>query len=264
METASGTFVMFVDFHTHLHMYAAGPCRDEALRSIICNTIFTVAASVDVPSWNDSLASAGLVNVSGKKLIVPTFGIHPSYCVGLPDNEAELTSYLEPFLAASPLIGEIGLDFWWEKKIPHYVQERVFRCILDHCNRTGKYCVIHTKGAEQRVADILSDFPCAKPVIHWYDGPPDVYRTFISRGYMQTFGCEVRYSGHVRRLLAMTPPELLLSETDNPTGEQWLGGTESSPALIKRVVCDMADVKQVSCTEMETIIMHNAGRTGIF
>jgi len=254
---------MFVDFHTHLHMYTEGTCLNDALHSIICNTIFTVAASVDILSWKKSLAAAGLVNVSGKKLIVPTFGIHPSYCAGLPDNEAGLTSYLEPFLAASPLIGEIGLDFWWEKKIPHHVQERVFRCILDHCSRTGKYCVIHTKGAEQRVADILADFPGAKPVIHWYDGPINVYKIFLSRGYMQTFGCEVRYSGHVRRLLAMTPPELLLSETDNPAGEPWLGGTDSSPELIKRVVGDMAGVKRISCTEMETIILQNAGRTGI-
>jgi TatD DNase family protein len=254
---------MLIDFHTHLHMYKKGPLRNDALRCITDNTIFTIAASVDVPSWKDSLAAAECVNVNGKKLIFPTFGVHPSYCEGLPHNAADLASYLEPFLSESSVIGETGLDFYWEKKIPHAVQELVFQCILDHCSRTGKYCVIHTKGAEKRVAEILLDFPGIKPVIHWYDGPGDVYKQFLGRGYMQTFGCGIKYSAYIRRLLAITPPELLLSETDNPTGEPWLGGTDFSPALIKRIVHDMAEVKKMSCADMELVIQRNVERMTI-
>jgi TatD DNase family protein len=251
---------MFCDFHTHLHMYAPGAGRDEALRLIAENGIFTVAASVDIPSWKDTLEIAGRVNACGKHLVLPTFGIHPSYCAGLPEHEHDLASLLEPYMDASPVIGEIGLDFFWEKTVPHETQERVFRCMLDHCARKNKYCVIHTKGAEQRVADMLRDFPGAHPVIHWYDGPEDVYRRFLDMGCMQTFGCEVYYSEHIRRLLAETPPELLLSETDNPTGEPWLGGTDSSPLLVRRVVRDMAAVKKTGAEEMECIVQRNTGR----
>ena len=98
----------------------------------------------------------------------------------------------------------------------------MFHCMLDHCERTGKYCVVHTKGAESRIADILADFPHAKPVIHWYDGPDSPYDVFLSRGYMQTFDYEVRYSDHIKALLARMPLEFLLFETDNPTREVFL------------------------------------------
>ena len=249
---------MLVDFHTHLHAYRRGDERDAALECIRQNAILTVASSVDRATWNETISLASLGFHAGKKLIIPTFGIHPSYCAGLPESEGELAALLEPYLDASPIIGEIGLDFYWEKKAPHETQERVFRCILDHCERTEKYCVVHTKGAESRIADILADFPHAKPVIHWYDGADLPYDVFLSRGYMQTFGCEVRYSDHIKALLARTPLEFLLSETDNPTGEVWLGGEDSSPLLIKRVVHDIAEAKGIEDTEAESILQKNA------
>jgi len=251
---------MLVDFHTHVHAYRSGDERDAALECIRENAIITVAASVDTATWNETLSLARSSALRGKKLIIPTFGIHPSYCAGLPENEGELAALLEPYLCASPVVGEIGLDFYWEKKTPHETQERVFRCILDHCERTKKYCVVHTKGAESHIAKILSDFPHAKPVIHWYDGPDSAYDVFLSRGYMQTFGCEVRCSDRIKALLARTPLELLLSETDNPESEVWLGGEDSSPLLIKRVVRDIADVKRIGYAEAESILQKNAER----
>ena len=251
---------MLVDFHTHLHAYRRGDERDAALKCIWQNAILTVASSVDRKTWNETLSLASLVFPDGENLIIPTFGIHPSCCAGLPESEGELAALLEPYLGASPIIGEIGLDFYWEKKTPHKTQERVFRCMLDHCERTKKYCVVHTKGAESRIADILADFPHAKPVIHWYDGPDSPYDVFLSRGYMQTFGCEVRYSDRIKALLARTPLEFLLSETDNPTGEVWLGGEDSSPLLIKRVVQDIAKVKRIGYAEAESILQKNAER----
>ncbi|MGI5097728.1 TatD family hydrolase [Treponema socranskii] len=249
---------MLVDFHTHLHAYRRGDERDAALECIRENAILTVASSVDRATWDETLSEARSFALHGENLIIPTFGIHPSYCAGLPESEGELAALLEPYLCASPVVGEIGLDFYWEKKIPHETQERVFRCILDHCERTEKYCVVHTKGAESRIADILADFPHVKPVIHWYDGPDSPYDVFLSRGYMQTFGCEVRYSDRIKALLDRTPLEFLLSETDNPTGEVWLGGEDSSPLLIKRVVHDIAKVKGIEDAEAESILQKNA------
>ena len=59
-------------------------------------------------------------------------------------------------------------------------------------------------------------------------------------------------------LLARTPLEFLLSEMDNPTGELWLGGEDSSPLLIKRVVHDIAEAKGIEDTEAESILQKNA------
>ena len=123
---------------------------------------------------------------------------------------------------------------------------QVFEYILDHCHRNRKYCVIHTKDAEARVLEMLKSFPDAKPIIHWYDGPVDIFKKMLEKGYYTTFGCQVLYSDHIKELLKMTPMEQVLSETDNPDSEKWLGGTDDTPLLIQRVVRDIASVKGIS------------------
>ncbi|MBQ4377701.1 MAG: TatD family hydrolase [Treponema sp.] len=251
---------MLVDFHTHIDQYSESELV-RAIDIIAGHRILTVAASCDFDSFEKNIEIARKPEV--RNLIIPAFGVHPSYCDFLPDSEGEIASVLEPYLQKSDIIAEIGLDFFWEKKIPHKKQEKIFLSCLDHANRYKKVAVIHTKGAEKQIADILKEFPDVKPVIHWYDGSEEIFKTYLDRGYYETFGCEVRYSSHIQKLLSITPDELLLSETDNPTGEPWLCGmhkipqTDNSPLLIKRVICDIAEVKKISHEECEKLIETN-------
>ena len=131
---------------------------------------------------------------------------------------------------------------------------------MEYCNRTGKACVIHTKDAEQEICDILTDYPHACPIIHWYDGPENIFREFIRRGYPQTFGVETNLSPHLQSLLRLTPPELLLAETDNPDSEPWLGGTRSDVALIERVYDEIAGLIKLPRPQLEKIIEENFKR----
>jgi TatD DNase family protein len=261
---------MYIDFHTHLYAYADTEKLEKTLSQQ--NDLISVSAAVDEPSFfktkqiADSIAKCtgraytGPAAVPaagcGVPRIIPTFGIHPAEAA----RYAGRLSTIEPLLAESPLIGEIGLDFFWVQDVPAHIQERVFLYQLDHCEKTGKYCVIHTKSAERRIAAILKDFPHCKPVIHWYDGDESVFRDYLSRGWPVTFGCETRYSPHIRQLLGLVPEPLLLAETDNPTGEPWLGGTDSSPALIRRVYSDIASGLGRSVEAVTEIINANSLR----
>lgn len=236
---------MLIDFHTHLHSYSN---LDETLQQIIENQILSVGCAVDSESYAITRQMAAKT-----EWVLPTFGIHPmcsDRVTHLPD--------LDPLLEQSKLIGEIGLDDYWFKDIPLSTQERVFEYILDHCHRFNKYCVIHTKGAEQRIADLLRNYPQARPIIHWYSGPRDIFHTYLERGYPCTFGCEVAYSEDIRILLRDTPLDLLLAETDNPTSEPWLGGTDDSPLLIRRVIADLAAVKGLDFASMNNRLNLNS------
>ena len=223
----------YVDFHTHLHAY---PDHSQVAEEIGEHKIITVAASMDIESYKATKRIA-----QGSPWVIPTFGIHPEKS----DTVTSLAS-LDTYLDESPIIGEIGLDECWCRQVPLPVQEKVFEYILDHCHRKRKYCVIHTKDAEARVLEMLKSFPDAKPIIHWYDGPADIFRKMLEKGYYTTFGCQVLYSDYIKELLKMTPMEQVLSETDNPDSEKWLGGTDDTPLLIHRVVRDIAAVKGIS------------------
>ncbi|MCQ2982844.1 MAG: TatD family hydrolase [Treponemataceae bacterium] len=258
---------MFFDFHTHFDFYGRNLSNsvpltttlNAAIDCVVQNNIFTVGSSVNIESWERNKTIADRVNAAaGRILYLPTFGIHPSYTASLPSSTQELQAAIEPYLAASAIIGEAGLDYFWETKTPPQRQETVLAVQLDHCERTGKYIVLHTKGAEQRILEMLSDFPHARPIIHWYDGPEDVYKKLLDRGYPQTFGVGLRYNPVEQRQLRLTPRELILSETDNPESDRWLGGTDDSPALICRVVADIASVLGIQKEEAAALIEHNS------
>ncbi len=246
---------MIIDFHTHLDFYKQNDLEQQL--SEFSGTI--VAASVDEKSFlkNCEISKSAPANCH----IIPTFGIHPNAA----DNNAHLlddpqtVSRFEKYLEQSPIIGEIGMDFCWSK-CSERNQEKVFRWFMEYCNKTGKACVIHTKDAEQKICDILSDYPNAQPIIHWYDGPENIYREFLKRGYPQTFGVETIRSKHLQKLLLLTPPELLLAETDNPDSEPWLGGTRNDVGLIERVYKEIAGLLNMQQPAIEKLIEDNFNR----
>lgn len=249
---------MIIDFHTHLDFSK----KEELQKQLTEFSGTIIAASVDEKSF---LENCGIAEWTKKSAcacrIIPTFGIHPNAAdenAPLLDDPATATR-LAGYLDRSPLIGEIGMDFCWSK-CSHQNQEKVFRWFLEYCNRTGKACVIHTKDAEQEICDILTDYSKARPIIHWYDGPENIFREFIRRGYPQTFGVETIRSPHLQDLLRLTPPELLLAETDNPDSEPWLGGNRSDVALIERVYKEIARLLGMSRPALEKIIEENFKR----
>ena len=249
---------MIIDFHTHLDFY--NPDNLQTQLQNFSGTI--VAAAVDEESFLKNVAISKTAKTTAHACrIIPTFGIHPNHA----DENATLlddptiTSRFTEYLNQSPLIGEIGMDFCWSK-CSHENQEKVFRWFLEYCNKTGKACVIHTKDAEKEICNILADYPKARPVIHWYDGPENIFREFIRRDYPQTFGVETIRSQHIQNLLRLTPPDLLLTETDNPDSEPWLGGTRNDVALIERVYDEIAGLLGMSRPALEKIIEDNFKR----
>ena len=59
----------------------------------------------------------------------------------------------------------------------------------------------------------------------------------------------------------MTPPELLLLETDNPDSEPWLGGTRNDVGLIERVYDEIAGLLGMKRPALEKIVEDNFNRT---
>jgi TatD DNase family protein len=84
------------------------------------------------------------------------------------------------------------------------------------------------------------------------------YKKMIAEGYYFTFGCEVKYSKKIQELLNLIPTTQLLTETDNPVGEEWLGGNTHEPDLIIRVMQDISDALNKELEEVEKMIFNNS------
>ncbi len=235
------------DFHAHLDFYAQDEL-DRSLAELEKDDLRVLASSVDPDSWRRNLA---IERRSSR--VVATFGIHPEKAADWVGRLGECEAYF----TASPLIGEIGLDALWVPPETWNAQVAVFRWFIRRCAETGKWSVIHTKDAENEVLDTLREFHYGRAVIHWYSGPLDLVDEFLDLGCLFSFGVETARSAAVADILARVPPERILLETDNPVGEEWLGGGRGFPSLIREVAATVARAKGLAADVLAEMVDAN-------
>jgi len=224
---------MLIDAHAHLDRYDAE--IEDALKEIRTEGIFTVSNSMDVPSYERNLEISEACD-----LVLPLFGVHPW---NAPEHANHLEK-LEPFIGQTPMIGEVGLDHFFVKDRSRYPDQRkVFEFFLAAAKKQNKIVNLHTKGAEEDVLALLSDYAVERAIIHWYSGSLDTLQCLADRGVYFTVGAEVLYSVHISEIARAVPLNQLLTETDNPGGPRSFLGSPGMPLLIKDVVRRIAGLR---------------------
>lgn len=242
---------MFIDAHTHIDMYDADTLP-AVVADIVQQRIFTLSVSIDVPSFQRAKLIAQRVS-----LIVPTFGIHPWEA----HRYADQLDSVAPFMAETPLFGEIGLDFHFFKEPEHQAQQRqVFEFFLDAAVREQKIVNLHVLGAEREVLQLLERYQPPTPIVHWYAGPRALLERYLATGAYFSFGVELLFSERIGRLLTAVPSHRLLTETDNPTAYSHFAQQPGTPGLVRQVVAKMASLRQLSEAEMTAQISDNFTR----
>lgn len=151
---------MLIDAHAHLDRY--GDALESALQEIAQHRIFTISNSLDLPSYKRNLEISEMC-----ELVLPTFGVHPWMASEYADRLEDLRGAIEQ----SPMLGEIGLDYYFVKDPSEYpVQRKVLEFFLASAVPQDKIVSLHTKGAENDILDLLTRYDIQRAVIHWYSG----------------------------------------------------------------------------------------------
>lgn len=162
-------------------------------------------------------------------------GLHPWWVAhDLAEARAQADA-LAALVAATPFVGEVGLDFARRGIAVPEVQEAAFRAIVAECVRSGGRAVsIHAvgKGAAGRVLDILENARffadgsnCA--VFHWFSGSSDELVRARDLGCRFSVGLPMLRAKRGRAYAAQIPESQLLLETDlpqRPEGRDAWGG----------------------------------------
>jgi TatD DNase family protein len=238
---------MLIDAHMHLDRYK--DALPAALEEITRHRIFTISNSMDLPSYRRNLEISQTC-----AFVLPTFGVHPWNAHQYVERLEELSEAI----AHSPMLGEIGLDYYFVDDASRYpAQRRVLEFFLAAAQAQEKIVNLHTKGAESDVLDLLRRYNIQRAIVHWYSGPLDVFRALVARGTYLTIGVEVLYSEHIQTLARELPAEQLLTETDNPGGPRGLIGALGMPLLIKDVVQALAELRASTPPAIEQTVQAN-------
>ena len=140
-------------------------------------------------------------------------------------------------------VGETGLDFFRDYA-PRPLQERIFRFHIDLALQAELPLVIHSRGAEDRVMDILEAEGGreAGGTLHCFGGCADQARRAVDLGFHLGFGGTVTYKGSKSLRVAMgIPPDRVLLETDCPyLAPVPYRGQRNEPAYVRQIAEFMA------------------------
>lgn len=199
-------------------------------------------------------------------------GIHPEYSMGV--TAADIDRIRE--LSAHPkvrAIGEIGLDYYWEKRSPETTppreeQQKLLRAQLELAREVNLPVIIHDREAHEDCLNIVKDFSDLRGVYHCYSGSLEYAKEILTLGdWYISFTGVITYgkAKKARRIIENLPIERIMIETDSPylTPEPERlekKRVRNSSLFVHRVAEQIAEFKGMTVEEVERITTENGKR----
>lgn len=186
------------------------------------------------------------------------FGWHPE---DLKQNEKldDLQEILRNKKAVA--IGEVGLDFYWDKeKTTKRLQVEMFENQIDLAKKLNKPLIIHCRGAEEEMIEILKNKAGFRAHFHCFGESKKLLEMVLANNHMVSFGGNVTFKSaqNLRNLLKIVPLKQLLLETDSPylTPEP-LRGRLNEPAFLIETAHFVAKELKIEVEELSTVTYQN-------
>lgn len=251
----SGNYL--IDTHTHINMIE-NISIDEILENAGKNNV----KKIIVPSSNAADIDEVFELSQKYDNVYCYLGIHPSEAKDWNDTIEEKIRTL----AKSPKvvgIGEIGLDYYWDKSFVE-LQKDVFIKQIKLANELNLPVNVHDREAHKDTFDILKEHNKNSTVImHCFSGSPEFAAECIKEGWYNAIGGVVTFKNakKMKEVAGTIPLERLLLETDSPylTPVPYRGD-ENQPAYVKFVAEEIAKIKEISYNEVVSATTQNAER----
>ncbi|GAB6058080.1 TatD family hydrolase [Desulfonatronum parangueonense] len=157
--------------------------------------------------------------LSASQNIFFTLGIHPHEASTVNSRVLADMNALFADDANLRALGEIGLDFYWNRS-PHDVQIRAFQDQLALAKERDLPVVVHSREAEEKTLTILQDMGFTdRPLLwHCFGGDPDLAEEVLARGWHISIPGPVTFPKNTALHEAVTriPLSRMVLETDCP------------------------------------------------
>jgi len=242
---------MIIDSHVNLHAPQFDEDRDEVIaRAREAGVQMMVEISDKLSTFE---ATHGIATAHDD--IWCTVGVHPHEAKDYTDLTAD--RLIE--LAQRPKvvgIGECGLDFHYDFS-PREVQAQVFRQHVIAARETGLPLVVHTRQADDVMAEILREEMAKgafKFLMHCYTSGMELAE--LSKelgGWFSVSGIATfKAAEDVREIVRIMPADRIIVETDCPyLAPMPHRGRRNEPAFIGHVLDKVADIRGWSAEEAE-------------
>ena len=233
---------MFFDTHAHYDASWFDSDRDALLSALPQFGIgLIVNPGCDLPSSQMAVELARRYDH-----VYAAVGFHPSDLEHFsPDSIDQLRVLAqEPKVVA---IGEIGLDYYWEK---------------DPAAHEDLPVIFHDREAHGDSLAIVREFPQVRGVFHCYSGSLEDAKTLIRLGWNLSFTGSVTYKNAKKlpEVAAWVPEDRFMIETDSPyllPYPRVKGEKRNDSSKLPRIAAKIAALRGLTEAEVERIATEN-------
>ena len=250
---------MYFDTHAHYYDRAFDADRDDVLAALPAAGVdLALCPGCDLESSRQSVALA-----EQYPHLYAAVGFHPENLEG-----ARLSDLAEiEAMAAHPrvkAVGEIGLDYYWEKDPDRRrIQRDFFSAQLSLAEQLDLPAIVHDREAHRDSLDMVRAHPNARGVFHCYSGGVEDAKTLVIMGWMVSFTGVITFKNARRALevIQWLPMDRIMIETDAPyMAPEPYRGKRNDSRYVFRMAEAIAQVKGLTAEEVGRITTENGKR----
>ena len=239
----------FFDSHAHYNDEKFEVDRDKLIKKIYNDNITNIINA----GYSLESSKQAIIIAKNYKFMYATVGISPN---DLQDFKKEDLQEILNMAKNKKVvaIGEIGLDYYWNKENKN-IQKEAFISQIEIANTLNLPIVIHTREAIYDTLDILKNkVNCIrKGVFHCCPLNVDLIREGLKLGFYISFAGPITFknSKNADEIIKMVPLDKILIETDSPyLSPEPLRGKRNDSRNVKYIAQKIADVKELTLEEV--------------
>ncbi|MEK3988107.1 MULTISPECIES: YchF/TatD family DNA exonuclease [Robertmurraya] len=246
-------------FDTHVHLNAEQFSED--LNEVIDRARMEGVQYMVVVGFDRPTIIKAMELIEEYDFIYASIGWHPVDAIDMRDEDLEWIEELakHPKVVA---IGEMGLDYYWDKS-PKEVQQEVFRKQIQLAKKVKLPIVIHNREATADIVTILKEENAAEVggIMHCFSGSVEVAKECVEMNFYISLGGPVTFKNakKPKEVAQEIPLKKLLIETDCPyLAPHPYRGKRNEPSYVKLVAEQIAELKGLSYEEVSQVTTENA------
>lgn len=250
---------MYFDTHAHYYDDAFDADRDEVLSALPAAGVeLALCPGCDLDSSRQSVALA-----ERYPHLYAAVGFHPE---NLEGASLDQLSEIEAMASHSKVkaIGEIGLDYYWEKDPDkRKLQQDFCSAQLSLAEKLDLPVIFHDREAHKDSLDMVRAHPNARGVFHCYSGSVEDAKALVIMGWMVSFTGVVTFKNARRALevIEWLPMDRIMIETDAPyMAPEPYRGKRNDSRYVFRMAEAIAQVKGLTAEEVGHITTENGKR----
>lgn len=244
--------------HAHYEDEAFNEDREALLASLPENGIEYV---INVGSTMETCHKT-VELVSKYDFMYGALGVHPSEIRGVTDADLEWIEKEASVNSKILAIGEIGLDYYWDKDNKEE-QKNYFERQINIAKRLGKPVIVHSREAAKDTYECMRDFGAKDcgGVVHCFSYPVEEAVKYLDMGFYIGLGGVVTFknAAKIKEVASYVPIDRILLETDCPyMAPEPHRGRRNSSLYIPHIAKAIADIKNIDYEDVVSITNNNA------